>query len=48
MNNFQDREQRQKIHYLIHFPVKSYINYILDKSGHDLQCQTLEIIKVGY
>lgn len=32
MNNFPDREERQKLHYFAHLPIRAYENYILEES----------------
>lgn len=40
MNNFQDREQRQKtLYYLMHFLIRSYVHYISDESDHNSAVQ---------
>lgn len=49
MNNFPDREQRQKLlHYFIHFFIRAHINCILEVSSHDSAGSALEIIETGY
>lgn len=33
MNDFPDREQRRKLYYFAHLPIRAYVNYILEESN---------------